>query len=59
LRREIECTVTGDWITRHDDKITVINNIGGGGGSSSSNNIVAVVEITIKSRMMVCADNTG
>jgi hypothetical protein len=55
---ERECTVTGDWITRHDDKITVINNIGGG-GSSSNIAVVAVVEIMIKSRMVVCADNTG
>ena len=51
------CTMTGDWITRHDDKITVINNIGGGGSSSIA--VVVVVEITIKSKMMVCADNTG
>jgi uncharacterized spore protein YtfJ len=75
---ESVCTVTGDWITRHDDKITVIINIGGGGGgggsggggssssssssSSGSNSniaVLAVVEITIKSRLMVCTDNTG
>ena len=70
---ESVCTITGDWITRHDDKLTVIINIGGGGGgggsssssssSSSGSNcniaVVAVMEITIKSRMMVCADNTG
>jgi hypothetical protein len=65
---ESVCTVTGDWITRHGDKLTVIIIIigGGGGGSSRSSSsgsnsniaVVVVVETTIKSGAVVCNDSS-